>query len=80
MATVDLRVELPAHSHSFQMQVDGQWTIKEVKSQIHCMCKGAPRVDGQRLIWRGRFLRDEELVKDIWKVCISLALPPTHGD
>lgn len=71
MATVDLRVELPACSHSFQIQVISDWTIKDVKAQIHLACKGAPRVDGQRLIWRGRFLRDEEVVKDIWKVRLS---------
>ena len=42
---------------------------KDVKDEIKRVCPGSPRVDGQRVIWRGRLLRDEELVMDIWKVC-----------
>lgn len=67
-ATIGIRVELPAYSQSFHIQVDSQWSIREVKGEIQRSCKGSPRVEGQRLIWRGRFLRDEESVKDIWKV------------
>ncbi|KAI0347342.1 hypothetical protein BDW22DRAFT_1351753 [Trametopsis cervina] len=67
MPAIDLRVELPAYSHSFQVQVDDQWAIKDVKQEIQRVCKGGPQWDGQRLIWRGRFLKDEENVQDIWK-------------
>ncbi|EKM59416.1 uncharacterized protein PHACADRAFT_114129 [Phanerochaete carnosa HHB-10118-sp] len=67
MSLMDLRVELPAHSQSFQVQVQGHWTVREIKAEIQRACPGAPHVDGQRVIWRGRILTDEERVGDIWK-------------
>lgn len=69
MSIVELRVELPSYSHSFLIQVPLSYTILEVKGEITRSCPGAPRADGQRIIWRGRVLRDEEKVEDIWKVC-----------
>lgn len=69
MTSFEIRVELPAHSHSFCIQAESQWSIHEVKNEIQRTCVGAPKPDGQRLIWRGRFLKDEEMVQDIWKVC-----------
>lgn len=71
MALVDLRVELSAYSHSFQIQVPQHSTVLNVKQEIRVKCPGAPREDGQRLIWRGRFLRDDEKVIEIWTVCHS---------
>lgn len=68
MSSVDLRVELPAYSHSFQVRVQQQSSIQDVKQEIARLCPGGPRPDGQRLIWRGRSLSDEERVVDIWKV------------
>lgn len=69
MSAVTIRVELPAYSYSFQIQADAGWSIKDVKAEIQRTCTGEPRADGQRLVWRGRFLKDEESVQDIWKVC-----------
>jgi hypothetical protein len=77
-----IRVELPTHSHSFQVSVPSIGTIDDVKREIEKICAGNPRVHGQRLIWRGRFLGDDEKVLDIWKVrrpfhpAVSL---PAHG-
>ncbi|KAF7790894.1 hypothetical protein EIP86_001852 [Pleurotus ostreatoroseus] len=67
MSSLELRVELPTHSYSFRIQVQLSWTVLDVKDEIKRVCPGSPRVDGQRVIWRGRLLRDEELVMDIWK-------------
>ncbi|GBE79340.1 hypothetical protein BKA93DRAFT_742938 [Sparassis latifolia] len=67
MPLVDLRIELPAYSHSFTVQVQQSSTIRDVKHEITKCCPGAPRPDGQRLVCRGRFLNDEEKVLDIWK-------------
>jgi hypothetical protein len=63
-----VRVELPTYSHSFQVSVPSTGTINDVKREIGNVCVGNPRVQGQRLIWRGRFLGDDEKVLDIWKV------------
>jgi hypothetical protein len=71
MSVVELRVELPSYSHSFIIQVPVSYTILDVKGEIFRTCVGAPRADGQRIIWRGRILRDEEKVEDIWKVLLS---------
>ncbi|KAI0068916.1 hypothetical protein BV25DRAFT_1910650 [Artomyces pyxidatus] len=65
--SISLHVELPTFSHSFQVSVSSSATIVDVKHEIHKTCTGGPRVSGQRLIWRGRFLGDEEKVQDIWK-------------
>lgn len=81
MSTVDLRVELAAHSHSFRIQVQQSATIKDVKHEITKSCPGAPRPDGQRIVCRGRFLQDDEKVEDIWKVYsynLALLIPTLH--
>ena len=72
MSVVELRVELPSYSHSFIIHVSPTSTVAEVKREIAKTCVGAPRVDGQRIIWRGRVLRDDEKVEEIWKVSCSL--------
>ena len=74
MSSVDLKVELPSYSYSFHVQVQPDWIVQDVKEEIKRVCLGSPEVDGQRVIWRGRFLRDEERVSDVWKV---RALPPS---
>jgi hypothetical protein len=74
MSVVELRVELPSYSHSFLIQVPTSYTILDVKGEISKSCTGAPRANGQRLIWRGRVLRDEEKVEDVWKVRIVCAI------
>lgn len=68
MSFSTLRVELPAYSHSFQVQVTPSSSVRDVKHEITKVCPGSPSPEGQRLIWRGRFLRDEEKLEDIWKV------------
>ena len=70
MALVDLRVEFAAASHSFQVQVPQDASILDVKHEIKTRCPGNPREDGQRVIWRGRLLEDDERVADIWKVSL----------
>ncbi|KAH7924044.1 hypothetical protein BV22DRAFT_1113041 [Leucogyrophana mollusca] len=66
-STVSLRVELPSYSHSFSIDVPPTSTVHDIKTAISHTCTGHPRVDGQRIIWRGRYLADEERMGDIWK-------------
>ena len=68
MSFVQLRVELPAYAHSFLVQVPRSSTILDIKQEISKTCVGEPRVEGQRLIWRGRYLIDSERVDAVWKV------------
>ncbi|RPD66720.1 hypothetical protein L226DRAFT_565512 [Lentinus tigrinus ALCF2SS1-7] len=76
-----VRVELPAYSHSFEVQVSPSSTIRDVKHEIAKVCPGSPNPAGQRLIWRGRFLKDNEKVEDVWKPedskVIHLAVHPS---
>ncbi|KAF9263541.1 hypothetical protein L218DRAFT_901729 [Marasmius fiardii PR-910] len=67
MSTVQLRVELPTYAHSFTIQVPDISTIRDVKQEIFLNCPGGPQVTGQRLIWRGRYLTDDEKLEDLWK-------------
>lgn len=68
MSLVDLRVDLPAYSRSFLLKVNLSDSILQVKEEIYRTCPGQPRPEGQRLIWRGRILADNEMVDDLWKV------------
>lgn len=74
MSNISLKVELPGHSHSFQVQVPESASIENIKSEISKSCPGEPRVDGQRLVYAGRVLHNEELIQDIWPVS-----PPHTG-
>lgn len=74
MSIVQLRIELPTYARSFTIQIPDTCTILQVKEEISRTCPGRPRVDGQKLIWRGRFLADDENVESIWKVSMSRVL------
>lgn len=76
MSLVELRVELPAYGHSFLIHVPQTSTILDVKQEICNSCIGGPRVDGQRIIWRGRYLVDHERVEELWKVRTNLYYLP----
>jgi Ubiquitin family len=65
-------VDLPSYQHSFIVQVPRSSSILNVKQEIFRTCVGAPRADGQRLIWRGRNLHDDERVEDILTVKVSI--------
>ncbi|GLB33660.1 hypothetical protein LshimejAT787_0105440 [Lyophyllum shimeji] len=67
MSLVELHVELPAYAHSFAVKVPSTCTIRDVKQEIFNTCIGSPRVEGQRIIWRGRYLVDHEKVDELWK-------------
>ena len=68
MSSISLKVELPAHSHSFRVQVPESSSIANIKSEIFKSCPGGPKVEGQRLIYAGRLLHDDEQIRDIWPV------------
>ena len=68
MSTVPLTVELPQHSRTFTVEVPLTGSIHDVKQEIARCCPGEPRVDGQRLICKGRVLADTDVVEHLWKV------------
>ncbi|KAG9127485.1 hypothetical protein FRC07_013163 [Ceratobasidium sp. 392] len=45
--------------------------VADLKTAIAERCPGQPKPNGQRIIWNGRIVVDEEVVGDIWK--------PGHG-
>lgn len=69
---VAVRIELPTYSLSFTVKVAISATVLDVKHAISASCVGQPRVEGQRIIWRGRYLGDQEKISDIWKVMRNL--------
>ncbi|KAH8988617.1 hypothetical protein EDB92DRAFT_1947979 [Lactarius akahatsu] len=58
---------LPTYSHSFHVSVPSTGTINDLKREIEKACPGNPRMHGQRLIWQGRVLSDDEKMLDIWR-------------
>ncbi|KAH9002358.1 hypothetical protein EDB86DRAFT_3100741 [Lactarius hatsudake] len=62
-----IRVELPTYSHSFHVSVSSTGIINDLKREIEKSCPGNPRMHGQRLIWQGRVLSDDEKMLDIWR-------------
>ncbi|KAG1753887.1 uncharacterized protein EDB91DRAFT_1343243 [Suillus paluster] len=65
---VAVRVELPTYSLSFTVDVPISATVLDVKHAISASCAGQPCVEGQRIIWRGRYLGDQEKISDVWKM------------
>jgi hypothetical protein len=41
--------------------------VADLKTAIAERCPGQPKPNGQRIIWKGRIVVDEEVVGDIWK-------------
>ncbi|ELU40863.1 hypothetical protein AG1IA_05116 [Rhizoctonia solani AG-1 IA] len=41
--------------------------VADLKTVIAEQCPGQPKPNGQRIIWKGRIVVDEEVVGDIWK-------------
>ncbi|KAH9482820.1 putative oxidoreductase C26H5.09c [Psilocybe cubensis] len=80
MSLVDIRVDLPTHSRSFTVKVSPSSSVLDVKEEIYHTCPGAPRTSGQRLIWRGRMLEDDEKIENLWKTeprIVHLAVHPS---
>ncbi|PPQ77371.1 hypothetical protein CVT25_010953 [Psilocybe cyanescens] len=67
MSLVDIRVDLPSYSRSFVVKVQPSSTVLQIKEEIYHTCPGQPRTAGQRLIWRGRLLTDDENIDNLWK-------------
>ncbi|CAE6423414.1 unnamed protein product [Rhizoctonia solani] len=47
--------------------VPAQARVADLKTAIAEQCPGQPRPNGQRIIWKGRVVVDEEVVGDIWE-------------
>ncbi|KAI5124854.1 hypothetical protein M0805_007287 [Coniferiporia weirii] len=81
MSLVPVTVELPQYTQSFVVDVLPTHTVRDIKQEISRACPGNPRVDGQRLISRGRILDDAERVESLWLVeaearVVHLAVSP----
>jgi len=63
-----IRVELPTYAHSFSVDVPNDANVLQLKQEISRSCPGSPRVEGQRIIWRGRYLSDGEKLEALWSV------------
>lgn len=72
MSNISVRVELPGHSHSFIVEVSPISSVGQIKAEISKRCVGGPRVEGMRLIYGGRLLKDEEMIQEIWVVSLLL--------
>lgn len=81
MSLVSLTIELPQYARTFSVDVPQEGSVRDVKIAVSQTCPGEPRVDGQRLILKGRILQDGEIVQQLWKVSISgdftLVVPTT---
>ncbi|KAJ3723129.1 hypothetical protein C8R42DRAFT_27215 [Lentinula raphanica] len=68
LSLVPILVELPAYGYSLTVNLPPSESsnVLAIKEAISLTCPGNPRVDGQRIIWRGRVLRDEEKIGDLW--------------
>ncbi|KAJ3741303.1 hypothetical protein DFH05DRAFT_1545306 [Lentinula detonsa] len=68
LSLTPVRVELPAYGYSFTVNLSSSESsnVLAIKEAISLTCPGNPRIDGQRIIWRGRVLNDEEKVADLW--------------
>lgn len=67
---VDVLVELPQYSLTLNVQVSPNGTVLDVKQEIAKTCPGEPKVEGQRLISRGRILEDTEKLDTLWLVSV----------
>lgn len=70
MSLVPITVEHPQYTQTFVVQVPQAGTVSDIKQEIARVCPGNPRVDGQRLISKGRVLNDEETIGTLWVVSV----------
>ncbi|KAJ8473764.1 hypothetical protein ONZ45_g16172 [Pleurotus djamor] len=68
--TVKLLVELPSYAYSFHVDAPLHGSVQDVKRLVQGLCTGNPSIQGQRIIWRGRALGDEERIQDLWKASL----------
>ena len=70
MATslVPVTVEHPQYTQTFTVRVPPAGTVNDIKHEISQTCPGHPKVEGQRLISKGRILDDGERVESLWTV------------
>ncbi|KAJ4472346.1 hypothetical protein J3R30DRAFT_3298632 [Lentinula aciculospora] len=66
--TIPILIELPAYGYTFTVILPSSEAnnVLSIKEAIFRTCPGNPRVDGQRIIWRGRVLDNVETVADLW--------------
>ncbi|KAL5527205.1 hypothetical protein ACEPAG_5996 [Sanghuangporus baumii] len=63
---VQVTVEHPQYMQTFVVCVPPAGTVSDIKHEIAQACPGNPRVEGQRLISKGRVLDDGERVESLW--------------
>jgi hypothetical protein len=72
MALSHIHVLHPTHTKApLTLAVPPGARVADLKTAIAAQCPGQPKPNGQRIIWKGRIVVDEEVVGDIWKVRIA---------
>ncbi|EJD00968.1 uncharacterized protein FOMMEDRAFT_169182, partial [Fomitiporia mediterranea MF3/22] len=66
MPSVPITVEHPQYTQTLVVHVPPTATVSDIKQEISRECPGNPRVEGQRLISKGRVLDDGECVETLW--------------
>jgi hypothetical protein len=70
MSLVDIRVDLPTHSHSFTVSVPSQYSVLQVKQEIYGICPGQPRPEVRGLSGAVAYCQTTRL----WNRCGRLVL------
>ena len=68
MTVTNIQVHLPSFSHALRVSVPSDSTILHLKQEIFRTCIGSPNTAGQRIIYKGRVLDDNEIVSQVWRV------------
>lgn len=64
----------PTHTKApLTLAVPSGARVADLKTAISERFPGQPKPNGQRIIWKGRIVVDEEVVGDIWKVGLLFA-------
>lgn len=69
----------PTHTKApLTLAVPSGARVADLKTAISERFPGQPKPNGQRIIWKGRIVVDEEVVGDIWKVGLLFVFPFVH--
>ncbi|KAG8907215.1 hypothetical protein FRB99_005039, partial [Tulasnella sp. 403] len=58
-------VIFPSQSITLRIPISSSATVTDLKNVIQDRCPGRPAPKGQRIIWKGRFLRDDEGMQEV---------------
>ena len=69
MPVLELILKSPTDRISpFPIKCETIWTVKELKSNITNLYPGKPTVESQKIIYAGKLLKDDQILKDLFEV------------